>query len=68
MKGAVSTAAGIFKFTDETTVVPGQFSQDFNLRAPVAGETVTLKAVLLATAPDGTVREWSSTRTVLAPK
>ena len=39
VKGAVSTAAGIFKFTDETTVVPGQFSQDFNLRAPVAGDS-----------------------------
>ena len=68
VKGAVSTAAGGFKFTDETTVIPGQFTQDFNLRAPVAGETVTLKAVLLASAPDGTVREWSSTRTVLAPQ
>ena len=68
VKGAVSTAATSYKLTDETTVIPGQFTQDFNLRAPVAGETVTLKAVLLATAPNGTVREWTSTRNVLAPQ
>ena len=68
LKDAVSTAAATYKSTDETIVIPGRFSHGFNLRAPVAGETVTLKAVLLATAPNGTVREWSSTRNVLAPQ